>query len=466
MTTEAKPRDKDWREREKLRLYGGYREDATTGRLVYVGSTYSQVVWWQKAWWRESRDTRDHFTHKSAKNPALIAFTPDDDKGERDIQVMISPGKYLRRFFGNVLTDAQIKFWATWQSTSERPESILKSSGLQFAWKPSEIEDIYISGPRSCMSHHARGYDSHIHPVRVYGAGDLAIAYIRSDDDDEKVLARALVWPEKKVYGRVYPTPDSWRADGFTSFEESRDIQRRLEDLLISEGYMSDSESGHKRFDGARLLGVVDDDDYVVVPYLDHSYGFDDHGDYLVMRQRGYGSYEAQETEGRVCIEDRRPQCDHCGDRVDEDDARPVVVEFRSNGRPRSLETWCRRCVDYHAFNCEGIDEYVSDDLESVDVGDRVYSRPYAEANNCHQSDLSGEWFEGDPVTMDNGAVWSAEEFSEHGFICRIDGGNYPNTEMHSDFDSVWEGHDDETLEREGFITIHDDRQETLPVAA
>ena len=214
------------------------------------------------------------------------------------------------------------------------------------------------------------------------------------------------------------------------------------------------------------LLRVEDDDDYVVVPYLDHSYGFDDHGDYLVMRQRGYGSYEAQETEGRVCIEDRRPQCDHCGDRVDEDDARPVVVEFRSNGRPRSLETWCRRCVDYHAFNCEGIDEYVSDDLESVDVGDRVYSRPYAEAHNFHMSDFSNEWFEGDPVVMDNGDVWSAEEFSEHGFICRIDGGNYPNTEMHSDFDSVWEGHDDETLEREGFITIHDDRQETLPIAA
>ena len=67
-----------------------------------------------------------------------------------------------------------------------------------------EIERVYLEGPTSCMSYEAGDEDirESIHPVRVYGAGDLAVAYMRNARG--KINARTICRPEKKVYGRLY----------------------------------------------------------------------------------------------------------------------------------------------------------------------------------------------------------------------------------------------------------------------
>src|SRR5208337_4310007 len=152
-----------------------------------------------------------------------------------------------------------------------------------------EIEDVYVRGPSSCMSDNESHYDSGMHPVRVYGAGDLAVVYIegKDSDGDTQIIARALVWPARRTASQIYPTPDAWQED-FTCRAEAENAKAELTARLRKLGYALPGE--HRGgLNGARLLliwdqggdqdgdGDGDDDDSrsnVVMPYLDGSYGF------------------------------------------------------------------------------------------------------------------------------------------------------------------------------------------------
>lgn len=149
------------------------------------------------------------------------------------------------------LTDEAIRVW----STAPKKQT---AEDVQFSSDPDVIERVYRAGPSSCMSHPVGDYATNgIHPVRAYGNGDLALAYVAKAKDPTKYSQRALVWPAKKRYGRVYG---------------SGALEKWLQEL----GYT------HGTFDGAKMSKIeIEGHDAVVMPYVDYH-------DYVVESKRGY----------------------------------------------------------------------------------------------------------------------------------------------------------------------------------
>lgn len=160
-----------WRDRERNRFKSG---------------EYKPVVWAKEPWWK---DLPDHFAHVGIKDKTRIAFTPDSIKGEMDKQTAMLPGKYLKQFFGDVLTDEQIRDYAMQHNTQ------FEQNELFFARTPEEIQEVYKPYlGSSCFSGTTN--------ANLYGSGDFAVAYIKNTNG--KITARCVVVPERKLYVRVY----------------------------------------------------------------------------------------------------------------------------------------------------------------------------------------------------------------------------------------------------------------------
>lgn len=257
----------------------------------------------------------------------------------------IKPGRYLTKFFAGVLSEREIAFYAAWQSTGSKGSEWTDAARypMTFASSSADIVSVYERGPQSCM----KGMSC----VSVYGAGDLAIAYLtKGEDAGGQVLARALVWPDKKVIGRVYPSGSHWPAEGFVSETASVACGQALMARLIAEGYHADTTS--RGFNGARLTQEDEGDGCYAMPYLDHSYMVTDTGDYFEMNQ--HGDLLADTTDGRLRVEeeeeDTRWRCDRCGDAMDEADTAAVYTRWNADDGPYGLEDWCGNCEDNHTF--------------------------------------------------------------------------------------------------------------------
>lgn len=253
---------RSWRERETIRQ---------TTRLM--------PVWCKEPFWTENASRNaDHFVHVSTKDPQLLAYTATEEKGERDIQTPVKPGKYLMTYFKEILTERHIKFLAEWQiAGGARPneETVKPKYELLFAWTPQEIFDVYLKGPSSCMV-----FDTFARsPVRIYGAGDLAVAYIRNTR--KAIIARAVVYPEKKAASKIY-TNDRY---------DTQKIWGEFQTVLKEHGYKFAPEGA--TFEGARLLkerhGDFDryHDEYLIPSIEIGPEMMDAEGDFFVLRCRG-----------------------------------------------------------------------------------------------------------------------------------------------------------------------------------
>src|SRR3546814_10683380 len=60
-------------------------------------SDWSSDVCSTDRWYREKHD--EHFCHVSTEQAGKIAFTENAAKGQIDRQLVMSPGRYLHRFF-------------------------------------------------------------------------------------------------------------------------------------------------------------------------------------------------------------------------------------------------------------------------------------------------------------------------------------------------------------------------------
>lgn len=308
-----------WREREQLCFY--------------------DQIYHPPIWGDELESYADHYAHVSLENPALIAFTASSEHGEADRQTTMKPGRYLQRFY-DYLTPKQIAFYAEWFVAGDRPPLEIEAT-LHFATTPDEIEEVYANGPSSCMKEE--------NAVRIYGAGDLQLAYLKQDNN---IVARALCWPDKKALGRVYPTPDNYCSDGFDSEQDARAVQTYLTDLMRKDGYRTLYED-NTLFDGARILKVpMDDDDTYVMPYLDCSLRFSDHStDHWVLNHRG--QYFAQETHGEFEMP-YFSTCDCCETRLrTRSDAIEAWTAYRY-GAPTNTRWFCQDCFDTHSYECHG----------------------------------------------------------------------------------------------------------------
>lgn len=275
--------------------------------------------------------------HKSLTQPGLIAFYGSFEKAEAKRETIMKVGRFLAKFQPD-WSQEEIRR-AGEQYASENSEMV-----LEFATTPDEIEQVYVNGPRSCMAGPASNFSSEIHPTRVYGAGDLAVAHYGTK-------ARVLCWPKKLTYGRIYA--------------ESEAMASKMAEALESLGYNSKG-----KFSGARLLRIQEHDKFVC-PYLDGEQSVEDSGDFL----RIGGNLIAGSTSGLIYMHEET--CEICDSAFDPEDS--------------NCSTMCDSCYDEHSW-CEECEETVHNNnmtyVESADrsVCNSCLRHNYSECVKCNEN--------------------------------------------------------------------------------
>jgi hypothetical protein len=342
--------NEDWKTRETQR---------------FVSGTYNPVPWSGEPW-----ANPDHFAHVSKNNPAKLAFTPSAEFGLADRQLRMRPGRYLTKYFSSVLTPDEIKTWCS-KYTAQNGATVLR-----FATTPDEIQAVYENGPNSCMAHKAADFESPEHPTRVYGAGDLAIAWVLGADGTDctegtdetetsaafpHVAARALCWPAKKIYGRIYGD------------------ETLLTQLFDEAGFTESYDSWD--WNGARLFRIETTSGDLVAPYLDDpNCNVTARGKFLILDDSG--EIQCRNTSG---VAEQGEICAHCEDRTTGD-------TFTVDG-----ETWCDYCYENHSFYCEDCNESCGGEPELHDhAGNAICTScasSYAQCESCN------EWHHSDDLT-------------------------------------------------------------------
>lgn len=292
--------------------------------------------WIMAPWTNEPWCKHDHFAHHSVSDDSQIAFWPNEAEAQNDRVTVMKPGRYLQEYYGDVLSNEEIRDWAV---------RVDAEAELRFARTPDEIYDVYTApnAPHSCMvykdneaCHGGSKWSSGINPTRIYGAGDLAIAYLERRG---KIIARCLVWPERKVAQRVYG-----------------DIERLVE-RLKAEGYRFDADrhsahsSNNGLFNGARLLRIEPEGhpDHVVMPYLDFGYRANRvDEEYLEMNVNG--AIPGDNTCG-ISSTRREFCCRDCDDYYD----------YEADGHDLNGYTYCTDCYHGRTTSCDGCGDWVAD---------------------------------------------------------------------------------------------------------
>jgi hypothetical protein len=424
----------DWRERERAKLASGAYLPLTFAEDVfYIGARQSDqnsrlvsdIVKYNPGLLPVVGIAKDHFAHVALKDSSKLAYTESPEKGARDIQTVMKPGAYLAKYFSSVLSADEITEYArAWQKA-------YVGCALNFARTPDEIEEIYTSGPSSCMSYRADRYDGDMHPVRVYGAphSDLTLAYIKGENS---ITARCLVWETKKLYGRIYG--------------DDTLIARELKTLGFTLG----------SFRGAKIAKISQDGEGFIMPYIDGFSTVSDSDTYFLLQS---GDVDCETTNG---VSGRGEVCCCCDSRIDRDDAqsndngdmycdscycenysyceyyqepagsdgfRTVIVSGRHG---RYLEQqWSERAVGNHAFECADDGHLYHEDM-AVELanGERISQRAYENGDYSHCEETDAIYPGDEMTTLENGDSVSTDWFKDNGFTCDQTGENYRNDEL------------------------------------
>lgn len=295
----------EWERRELARF--------TTGE-------YTLVPWSGQSWWYGPQQDLRHFTHLSRSQPGLLAYSFSAEHGVADRQTRCKPGRYLKRYYGEVVSPQDI-------SKMSAQLSALQGSTLEFARTREDIRRVYENGPRSCMSAHASEYRSSsgsatlIHPCEVYATPDVAVAYLRTPDGTIK--CRTLTRTEPKQYTVVYGDGGGY-SEVFVG-------------LLHAEGYTEDFG-----FHGVRLLRIPTAHRHPgwAGPYLDCRPHGVEYVDDTYWRLVDTGEFRCESQYGMML--DSCPECAGC-DRTLE----PDYVYTAPDG-----STWCEGCYSNEWQRC------------------------------------------------------------------------------------------------------------------
>jgi hypothetical protein len=407
----------DWRGRELHR---------------FADSTYTRVPWWRESWYDQSDTAKNHFAHLSVKQPGRIAYTESVEKGLADKQTPIKPGKYLAKYFGDILSKPRIAELSAMVTIGDNLE------GVQIARTADEIERVYTNGPSSCMAYNASHYNGHCHPVRVYGDSDISLAYTVEHGD---IVARVLIWESEKIMSTVYPT---------RGHQGDIDKAADLYGHMLNKGYTRDS------FEGAKIQ-KIEDNNYngYILPYFDNDKGVNDNGDSFVITN-SCAEYTADSEHG---VSESGYSCCACGDSVSEEGC---YYSDHGDG------PYCSECYSERYGTCEHCETYdiCREDLhyvESVskDVCDSCLSSDFVYCDDCN------EYYEtDDTVTLEpDGEMVCQSCFSKNHDDCADCEKPFHNANLEAvDGDSVCGDCADERKESEtplnnGSPTVQDSRQ-------
>ena len=363
----------------------------------------------------------EHFVHVSIKDPAKLAYIRTPEDGAADRQKQISVRGYLEIYMPDLPQSKR-------DEIAEEHAEHFAARDLKFARTPDEIEEVYTnyancgSVATSCMRYAAdsNNFTLHMHPVRVYGAGDLAVAYIANEDG--KTTARTLCWPERKVYTRVYGTNDTIC---------------KLHTLLQIQGYKKScnwrdyggrgNNFADYGLEGARVLRVQGKNypNAYIAPYCDdvpYMAACDDKKYFVLSTHSGYSM---RNTNGLTLDDDELEGpyvCEYCEEHFHESGDLTTV-----NVRGGTQE-WCEYCRNECAFYCDGTNEYYSESFYSdVVINGTRYELEYAR-ENYYKCEHCREWSTESliEVRSSNAAQDVCPDCAtERAFRCTVDGKLY-----------------------------------------
>jgi hypothetical protein len=297
-----------------------------------------------------------HFPHVSLDDPTMMAYTPSLEYGLRDRQVRIKVGRYLAKYYGNTLSQTEIRYYANGEKVNE----------LCFAETADEIERVYVEGPGSCMGGKSENsFDTDgIHPARVY-EGEFKLAYL---EECEEITARALVHEPTMTYVRTYG-------------HEGDTLAGRLNDAGYSKAY---------GWDGARVKAIRCGSGYIM-PYLDGSapyvhFDYKDRNFFIITSDESDADFEACNQNGladSVC----RATCSVCGDSMDEDNA------HYSEYHDVTIGECCIDDYTWAIYDRRGSETYVADEyvVHTTDGQNFLDNAEVLGAHNYVQLD-NGDW--------------------------------------------------------------------------
>lgn len=321
--------DNFWAWRELLRTYD-------LPALKDIFKCYAPPVFGDEPWVNKL-----HFVHVCQDDNSMVAFTPDAEKGRRDVRIKMTVGKYLTKYhmddlkatvsltaitqfrenqrlkatttsgalrkvkdytdvpddeIREILATEVIKQWA------DKHRERVEEGTVLFASTREECSEVYLNGPSSCMdAAHKSTYHPNtggIHPAEMYAGPDTVIAYTRRGG---KINARTVC--------HIGVNPPR-----FTRVYGDATIATRLQAMGFVESY---STSGARGLDGARLLkqvSPVNPENYIM-PYLDAPAQYlRMEGDYIVVSKASTDSPGATQY-GSVYVENSASYvpCTCCG---------------------------------------------------------------------------------------------------------------------------------------------------------
>lgn len=351
---------------------------------------WQQVPWHNESWFQESPYADLHMLHISENNPANVAFCENYDKFQRNLYTSVKPGRYLTRFFGDVLSEGDIRRWA------EKCASRALPAELHFIAHDDKQGwiGVYRDGPASCMSQQKCVHVyAHAHSV-------LRLAFLQQG---ASITARCIVREDTdpKQYIRVYPNTDS---------AENQMWHSRLKDMLEDRGYV------HGNMQGV-LLDVEEDGDEYTVPYIDSGNTsrsrccvalFIKNG--MEFLRIGSDGTEACSTSGTMTLYEGE-ECSECGDHYPDDEIHYVdLVE----------QHVCNNCIENHFTNAitngRGHTELVRNDdaIYCASDGD-YYTEDGAYRCGIHQCEVTGDFYtEDDLVATSRGWVHTDRAVALH----------------------------------------------------
>lgn len=362
----------DWRERERQRFASG----------EYI-----------KPFWIASYDLiepQNHFLHIAKKDPSRLAYTKDEQNGLQDLQSVLSIETYLERFFPNLKQEFRNNI------KTLHLQEYLNFEALEFIKEPEQIAAIYMKchdestngGFRmaSCMTYSKNHFGLGYHPCEVYGGeSDLSLAIVR--DDNQNILARAIVWQERKKYARAYGTPVYDSA--------------RFADLLQKIGYSRSDMIGAK----INKIYIKDQGDYLL-PYLDCCQFVASNGKFFeIVSDVSEAEFIGNMTSGmagEIEPDDEGFYCDRCEEHCT---GEPFTVFIGRNTR----RSWCEDCLNYSGFYCDYVGAHISNDCAS-EVDGKLVAEWYAE-NEAQYCNYSETYTFRDCVSVYSRNKWSITGF-------------------------------------------------------
>jgi hypothetical protein len=185
-------------------LQGVYNPELDNGWMVKMRQDIDRNKWKQpntlvsSDYFTGSALSYIHFPHIDPEDPKKVRFVDSIIAGRKQRMTSMRIGRYLTKHFKDYIGD-EGKILAEQQSIVYETSPV----EVKFAETPDEIEWVYNNGPRSCMSKPLSKFQVPEHPCRMYAAGDLQVAYILGVDGT-RVGARAVVWPARKHWVRIY----------------------------------------------------------------------------------------------------------------------------------------------------------------------------------------------------------------------------------------------------------------------